>query len=83
MTGDPLMWGSAQYGWICPRCNTVHAPFVSKCYCNTQTFIATTTKVTLLQVCGNCGLYVDASKHSCTTCASPVSTSSDDPPDEK
>lgn len=26
-----------KYGWICPLCNTVHAPFVVTCGCTQKT----------------------------------------------
>lgn len=29
-------------GWICPRCNTVHAPFVRWCFCSSQPETKTT-----------------------------------------
>lgn len=32
-----------QTGWICPRCMTVHAPWVSGCYCPRPTVTTTGT----------------------------------------
>jgi len=31
-----------QYGWVCPRCGTVHAPFVRDCGCPTPTITLST-----------------------------------------
>lgn len=37
-----------QYGWVCPRCNIVLAPFVSECpHCNKDNWSITTTTTTL------------------------------------
>lgn len=27
----------AQYGWVCPRCGAVHAPFIPHCHCTPPT----------------------------------------------
>ncbi len=29
----PYVPSPSQYGWICPRCNVVHAPTVQQCNC--------------------------------------------------
>ena len=29
------------YGWICPKCGTVHAPTVLQCLCNMQITLGT------------------------------------------
>ncbi len=83
MSGDPFNTG-AQYGWICPRCNTVHAPFVMRCNCTgIYTLTGTTGWITTLtyKPC-KCGFYrIDGEP--CTTCVVPESTTSVDPPDEK
>lgn len=35
---------NGQYGWICPRCNIVLAPFISECpHCNKDNWNLTTT----------------------------------------
>lgn len=42
----------AQYGWICPRCGKVHAPWVSECDCSNNTTTTTTsTDGTCVNVC--------------------------------
>ncbi len=30
---DKLPKSPLMYGWICPRCGTVHSPFVTRCDC--------------------------------------------------
>lgn len=32
-----------QYGWVCPRCGTVHAPFVRECGCPAYTITTLST----------------------------------------
>ena len=36
------------YGWVCPRCGTVHSPFVTQCGCPppVRTWNSTTTEET-------------------------------------
>ena len=34
-----------EYGWICPRCETVHAPWVSECNCSKEYHITTTPNI--------------------------------------
>jgi hypothetical protein len=34
----PYIQPNDNYGWICPKCNTVHAPWVSQCNCMNQTY---------------------------------------------
>lgn len=44
----------AQYGWICPICNRVLAPFVQECPCRGQgpeTFWTTTTASGEIKTC--------------------------------
>ena len=33
VTWPPPQRVPPQYGWICPRCNVVHAPTVQTCHC--------------------------------------------------
>lgn len=85
MSGGPMIWNNVQHGWICPRCNVVYAPFVTSCNCNYYT--VTTggvgwSQVLKYAICPGCGQWFTG-EHSCITCASPESTTSDDPPDEK
>jgi hypothetical protein len=42
---EPIIIVGTQYGWICPRCGTVHAPFVATCSC--QALSVTTTSITV------------------------------------
>lgn len=32
-------------GWICPRCKSVHAPFVRHCYCSPPSITTTDTQI--------------------------------------
>lgn len=36
----------SEYGWICPKCNKVHAPWVSECDCNKPSQTYTTNSST-------------------------------------
>ena len=35
--------GVTQVGWECPRCHTIHAPWVSACWCPAPTELTTDT----------------------------------------
>lgn len=45
-------------GWICPRCNAVHAPTVLRCFCTTVT--SPTTMTTPIQITPTCTWIVGA-----------------------
>ena len=35
----------AQYGWVCPRCGAVHAPFIPHCHCTPPTKTTDSTQM--------------------------------------
>lgn len=43
-------YGYSQYGWICPRCYTVHAPWVAQCGCPSYQFSYGTTSSTAVGI---------------------------------
>lgn len=50
-----------QYGWVCPRCNKVHAPWKSSCECPVSTITVypynvpgTTANLRNVDISGNC-----------------------------
>ena len=55
-------------GWICPRCDTVHNPFVMTCNCSTDKKITVVKKDPTakkeVSMCYRCGVPVNSDKHS-------------------
>lgn len=39
----------ASLGWECPRCRTIHAPWVSRCDCPAPTVVSSSIQVTIPQ----------------------------------
>lgn len=56
--GAGMTWmgdGDGRYGWVCPTCRTVYAPFVMKCSRCPGGVTSDTTTGAGIQVAGNTG----------------------------
>jgi hypothetical protein len=53
---SPINTAPASYGWICPRCGRVNAPWVSQCGCQGSVFkkIDTWSPSGIPEACRNC-----------------------------